>query len=1032
MKKSFLQYIIVSLAIFAVTGCVDDFMREETIGEGQANISVTLDFKPMSSALTRTQTRAAGNVLKEINSLHVLLYDHDTRSLINSWKIEGYSESDVERVDGNAENGHSAEASTKRATFKLPKRIDFGKYYMYAVANIPDLLTNTEYAEAIGTVEGLKNIPLEWDSESVSANGQMIGCMMTRTATLSIDDEPLILNENSMKLHAWLRRAASKVTVAFDGSSLKEGVSIYLKALRIKRIPRSCKLGADNAIDDEDNLIPMGEEVVYSELTSYDAGYPALVTKEQPYYPGVQKANEDGTVSWEMDPNAHSETNPRSLFFYENLQGTGPDKRQKDYNEGNPDGILDELYDFQSKQYATFIEVDTYYESTNPERPGRSNITYRFMLGQDIITDYNAKRNCHYKLTLHFNGFANDPDWRIDYVTRLGVTQPEPVDYRGMYFSKNSGIPNLGNTFIDGNVITVTSYMYKDFDWFTRIPVDFKIEYREAGSTEFTETRPEWLGEFDKTDKTNGVYDLKINYLCPYTPQDINKTLANNPTKSGPYDLATKGGTESMNTANCYIVDAAGTYRFPLVYGNAITDGGTNTASYTCNTWFDPNTDVCLKNFVNYKYQNITGPYILEDIYGSTVPSGVEAELVWQDAPNLVTGIIYDATAYGGKGGITFSTNNIQEGNAVIALKDPEGVVMWSWHIWVTAFDLSRTHELTVNPNADKGNSVFEILPVNLGWCSGGTEIRYYDRHECEVRITQIISDEGQEGMSQTVKIIQEPHIALPCGDNPYFQWGRKDPFIAAGDANETTKTWYDASGVSQNDAALLLMYADDDNRVPTYLATASLIQNPDKWQNGPRVNNDATVTGIAGDFRPDDEKEKRYHNLWDNSWPDDNGTGANYVVKTVYDPCPAGYHVTPLYAFTGFTESSGSISQASADITTLMYAATEDNMMPDTWDNYTVYRDNIEEFYIDKTKLISIGFPANGYRDWDDNAKVHQYGQGEIWHAQAPLVSWGAKPYVAYHLEFTRLTELVPHIYPWNNFYATDGFPVRPTRTLP
>ena len=89
---------------------------------------------------------------------------------------------------------------------------------MYAVANIPDLFTNTAYSEAIKTVDGLKNIPLTWDSENIANNGQMIGCLITRTANLPIDDEPLVLNENAVKLHAWLRRAASKVTVAFDGS----------------------------------------------------------------------------------------------------------------------------------------------------------------------------------------------------------------------------------------------------------------------------------------------------------------------------------------------------------------------------------------------------------------------------------------------------------------------------------------------------------------------------------------------------------------------------------------------------------------------------------------------------------------------------------------------------------------------------------------------------------------------------------------------------------------------------------------------
>ena len=187
--KHFVRHIILFLMIATVTSCYDEFMKQEIIGEGKASISATLDFKPMSSALSRT--RAAGDALKDISSLHVLLYDKD-KNLIEKWKIDGYTVSDENRNDSDAENGNSAETSTKRATFKLPEEIGFGKYYMYAVANIPDLLTNSAYSEAIKTVDGLKGIPLTWDSENVAKNGQMIGFFTKSSApALSADDESL-------------------------------------------------------------------------------------------------------------------------------------------------------------------------------------------------------------------------------------------------------------------------------------------------------------------------------------------------------------------------------------------------------------------------------------------------------------------------------------------------------------------------------------------------------------------------------------------------------------------------------------------------------------------------------------------------------------------------------------------------------------------------------------------------------------------------------------------------------------------------
>lgn len=444
--KHFVRHIILFLMIATVTSCYDEFMKQEFIGEGKASISATLDFKPMSSALSRT--RAAGGALKDISSLHVLLYNKD-KTLIDKWKIEGYSESDENRTDKDAEanpNGehHTAETTTKRATFKLPEEIDFGKYYMYAVANIPDLLTNSAYSEAIQTVDGLKNIPLTWDSEDVTKNGQMIGFFTKSSApVLSADDESLIVNEKSVKLHAWLRRAASKVTVAFDGSNLKEGVFIYIQSVQIKDIPSQCYLGKDNNVGREGYTLDMpgsGPDMSDGETITYHEGEHDLQNFEY----GEGCASHRITVG---SPylGSHEETAP-ALYFYENMQGTGdsmPDKRQDATGpEGKPDGELDypglpgdETYRLKDNvPYGTYIEVHAHYISNNSERLGNGHIIYRFMLGQDVIKDYNAKRNCHYKLTLKFKNFANEADWHIEYEEpEPGVMTPEPYYITYLY-----------------------------------------------------------------------------------------------------------------------------------------------------------------------------------------------------------------------------------------------------------------------------------------------------------------------------------------------------------------------------------------------------------------------------------------------------------------------------------------------------------------------------------------------------------------------------------------------------------------------
>lgn len=440
--KHFVRHIILFLMIATVTSCYDEFMKEENIGEGKASISATLDFKPMSSALSRT--RAAGDALKDISSLHVLLYNKD-KNLIKNWTIESYTETDENRGNNDAENGSSAETSTKRATFKLPEEIGFGKYYMYAVANIPDLPTNSAYSEAIKTVDGLKGIPLTWDSENVAKNGQMIGFFTKSSApALSADDESLIVNEKSVKLHAWLRRAASKVTVAFDGSKLKEGVFIYLQSVQIKDIPSQCYLGKENNVGKEGYTLAVpenGPDMIDGEIITYHEGDMA-----EDFEYGEGCADHRVTVG---SPHfgSHDETAP-ALYFYENMQGAGdnmPDKRQ----DADNNGILDfpglpnkpedpnKEWNYRLKDavpYGTYIEVHAHYISNNSERLGNGHIIYRFMLGQNETNDYNAKRNCHYKLTLKFKNFANEADWHIEYEEpEPGVMTPEPYYISYLY-----------------------------------------------------------------------------------------------------------------------------------------------------------------------------------------------------------------------------------------------------------------------------------------------------------------------------------------------------------------------------------------------------------------------------------------------------------------------------------------------------------------------------------------------------------------------------------------------------------------------
>lgn len=182
------------------------------------------------------------------------------------------------------------------------------------------------------------------------------------------------------------------------------------------------------------------------------------------------------------------------------------------------------------------------------------------------------------------------------------------------------------------------------------------------------------------------------------------------PAVSGVYDLSTKGGTAPMRTANCYIINAPGTYSLPLVYGNAVdwvkapTDGN-NTLAYVA---AHPD-----NSFVNHLGNDLTDPYIYNN--AGCVP--YDAVLVWEDYENLISNVSLTAD----KHSLLFSVDasTISEGNAVVAVRDQSGTIMWSWHIWVTDYvpELPPTITMSYNPDEqqrDKEVENFDGLKCTL------------------------------------------------------------------------------------------------------------------------------------------------------------------------------------------------------------------------------------------------------------------------------------------------------------------------------
>lgn len=477
MKRNHFKYIHLLALLFSLlaVSCADDFpYSDPSIPEGEGILSATVTFTP-TAASDLGMTRTPGDAIQDIESLCVLVYDKDRKLLKKYTKgdLKNYADikynvdKDKDHLDGN--QAHTDETTTARATFQIPD-LPFGQYYIFAVANMGDL---SAYETEIETVEGLQNISLTWDTDDIGKNNQMFGYFTTDNDMKSNGfepEKPLVFTgrQANFKIHAWLKRAASKVTVAFDPSGLNQGVTIYIRNVTVRDIPKTCLLGAENTPTSADDLYnylskydnpnyQVTSPAVANSRLEYDANGVIMTEGEHTGDNSTDGYRLDNSIRSAVPADAHAVDAP-SLFFYENNQNPWLEKNVPDYKD-NPrydkhpqtegeDKIGNTIHDAENDKdfkdrvpFGTYVEVEAYYISSNPANPGEGSIKYRFMLGKDTSFDYNAQRNYHYKLTLGFKGWANDPDWHIDYVVTTPDVLVPPVFRVSYLYHQMSELP---------------------------------------------------------------------------------------------------------------------------------------------------------------------------------------------------------------------------------------------------------------------------------------------------------------------------------------------------------------------------------------------------------------------------------------------------------------------------------------------------------------------------------------------------------------------------------------------------------------
>lgn len=264
-------------------------------------------------------------------------------------------------------------------------------------------------------------------------------------------------------------------------------------------------------------------------------------------------------------------------------------------------------------------------------------------------------------------------------------------------------------------------------------------------------------------------------------------------------------------TSNCYLVTGAGRYMFAAgVTGNG-TQGVVSDMFHTKDAVIDP----------------------------------VSAVLIWQDSVGLIEEV---GLSEEGDMVLFAVAEPFAGGNALIAVLDSDGAILWSWHIWMPKDNVAEL----------KTSAGYTIMSMNLG---------------------AVTAQRGSQGTFGTL-----------------YQWGRKDPLpgspVLTGNTNTMPVTVYDMDGKE-----VTINHTDWGSTADNTLTFA--IQNPTVCiSNYAQYNASkdwlADGTGIDA--------------LWGN--PDgnvkENNDYINKGVKSIYDPCPVGWRVPPADVFRSFTDSGG------------------------------------------------------------------------------------------------------------------------------
>ena len=509
----------------------------------------------------------------------------------------------------------------------------------------------------------------------------------------------------------------------------------------------------------------------------------------------------------------------------------------------------------------------------------------------------------------------NTSSWQYE----LTVTPPAAAEY---------------NATSTGNY-TIQSYRK---DGAIQKPVPWKVVgYSTDGGLTWSNNKPSWFTGLTKENgdgSTSG--ETGVANLVPegggnqLAQMNANLKLHPKGSSTSYYDLSThdvKGHSTTRSTANCYIISHPGYYKIPLVYGNAITDGKTNTSAYqTSNSG-----TYILTHFKDHNNQNITSPWITQTNGGVNAPDG--AKLVWADESGLVTNLAVTGASTNAFVQFEVPAATIKNGNAIIAVTKG-GTVVWSWHLWFIHDDVLNTITCT---NFQGYEYKFTEEPLGMKY-TAWTGTTYTSPRSVKIKVVQSYGQGSPIVPKESVLTITQKPNYTRQGLTTLYQWGRKDAFPST-DTN--------LSGTFNKNAG--------DN-----MSISNGIQHPENFYI---YGSSWNTTPPAGYY---------YYNLW-SAKNTTIGFNDNPVVKTIYDPCPVGFKMPASNAFTGFSKT-GEMTTNEADYN-----------VSGAWSNGWNFNNKLAN------PDATIYFPASGDRFFNDGALHNTVGTDVFcWSAMPNLLDYG------------------------------------------